>query len=368
MQEHIRLETGPLLHAGLFRTENGDHLFLTIHHLVVDAVSWRILFEDFSTAYKQAVSGESIKLPQKTDSYLTYSQRIADYSKSRQVQREAAYWDECENRHIQPVPKDNDAASNTFIDTEVIDFELSRHHTELLLTAAHKAYSTEMNDILLTALGLSLQKWTGNNQFKISMEGHGRESYLEDIDISRTVGWFTSIYPVWLDMRDSDHKDKEERLGHLIKQTKDMLHRIPHKGAGYGVLKYISKRWGSQKNSPEISFNYLGQFDQDIQSNAFEVSDIKPGNEISPNWERPYALDISGAVSSGCLNMHIIYNRVQFEEKTIKTFSRHFKQTLENIIEHCTGKENREWSASDFTDEDLTLNELNEIMGAVNKL
>ncbi|MEC2058116.1 non-ribosomal peptide synthetase [Bacillus stercoris] len=368
MQEHMRLETGPLLHAGLFRTENGDHLFLTIHHLVVDAVSWRILFEDFSTAYKQAVSGESIQLPQKTDSYLTYSQKIADYSKSRQVQREAAYWDECENRHIQPVPKDNDAAPNTFIDTEMIDFELSRHHTELLLTAVHKAYSTEMNDILLTALGLALQQWTGNNQFKISMEGHGRESYLDDIDISRTVGWFTSIYPVWLDMSDSEHKNNDERLGHLIKQTKDMLHRIPHKGVGYGVLKYISKKWDSEKNSPEISFNYLGQFDQDIQSKAFEVSDIKPGNEISPNWERPYVLDISGAISSGCLNLHIIYNRLQFEENTIQTFARHFEQTLQNIIEHCTGKESREWSASDFTDEDLTLDELNEIMGAVNKL
>ncbi|MCY8377326.1 amino acid adenylation domain-containing protein [Bacillus inaquosorum] len=368
MQEHMRLETGPLLHAGLFRTENGDHLFLTIHHLVVDAVSWRILFEDFSTAYKQAVSGETIKLPQKTDSYLTYSQRIADYSKSRQMQREAAYWDKRENRHIQPIPKDNDAAPNTFKYTEVIDFELSRHHTELLLTAVHKAYSTEMNDILLTALGLALQQWTGYDQFKISMEGHGRESYLEDIDISRTVGWFTSIYPVWLDMSHSDHKNKDERLGHLIKQTKDMLHRIPHKGAGYGVLKYTNKKWGSEKGSPDISFNYLGQFDQDIQSKAFEVSDIKPGNEISPEWVRPYALDISGAVSSGCLNMHMIYNRLQLEKKTIQTFAGHFKQTLENIIEHCTGKENREWSASDFTDEDLTLDELSEIMGAVNKL
>ncbi|MCY9030785.1 non-ribosomal peptide synthetase [Bacillus inaquosorum] len=368
MQEHMRLETGPLLHAGLFRTENGDHLFLTIHHLVVDAVSWRILFEDFSTAYKQAVSGETIKLPQKTDSYLTYSQSIADYSKSRQMQREAAYWDERENRHIQPIPKDNEAAPNTFKDTEVIDFNLSRHHTELLLTAANKAYSTEMNDILLTALGLALQQWTGYDQFKISMEGHGRESYLEDIDISRTVGWFTSIYPVWLDMSHSDHKNKDERLGHLIKQTKDMLHRIPHKGAGYGVLKYTNKKWDSEKGSPDISFNYLGQFDQDIQSKAFEVSDIKPGNEISPNWERPHALDISGAVSSGCLNMHMIYNRLQFEKKTIQTFAGHFKQTLENIIEHCTGKENREWSASDFTDEDLTLDELSEIMGAVNKL
>ncbi|MFP7234280.1 amino acid adenylation domain-containing protein [Bacillus subtilis] len=368
MQEEIRLETGPLLRAGLFRAENGDHLFLTIHHIVVDAVSWRILFEDFSTAYKQAVSGESIKLPQKTDSYLTYSQRITEYSKNRQMKREEAYWDERVNRHIQPIPKDNEAAPNTFKDTEVIDFNLSRRHTELLLTAANKAYSTEMNDILLTALGLALQQWTGYDQFKISMEGHGREAYLEDIDISRTVGWFTSIYPVWLDMRNSDYKSKDERLGYLIKQTKDMLHRIPYKGAGYGVLKYINKKWGSEKDSPEISFNYLGQFDQDIQSKAFEVSDIKPGNEISPNWERPHALDISGAISSGCLNMHIIYNRLQFEKKTIQTFAGHFQQTLQNIIEHCTGKENREWSASDFTDEDLTLDELSEIMGAVNKL
>ncbi|MCY8308650.1 amino acid adenylation domain-containing protein [Bacillus vallismortis] len=368
MQEHFRLETGPLLRAALFRTENGDHLFLTIHHLVIDAVSWRILFEDFSTAYKQAVTGESIQLPHKTDSYLTYSQRIADYSKSRQMQREAAYWDERENRHIEVIPKDNETAPNTFKETEVIDFELSRYHTERLLTAVHKAYSTEMNDILLTALGLALQQWTGSDRFKISMEGHGREAYLEDIDISRTVGWFTSIYPIWLDMSDSEHKNRDERLGHLIKQTKDMLHRIPHKGAGYGVLKYISKRWGSETNSPEISFNYLGQFDQDIQSKAFEVSDIKPENEISPNWERPYTLDISGAVSSGILSMHIIYSSLQFEEKTIQTFGGYFKQALENIIEHCTDKENREWSASDFTDEDLTLDELSEIMGAVNKL
>ncbi|MCY8027883.1 amino acid adenylation domain-containing protein [Bacillus sonorensis] len=368
MQQQIRLETGPMLHAGLFRAQDGDHLFLTIHHLVIDAVSWRILFEDFSIAYEQAVSGEPIVLPQKTDSYLTYSRKVADYSGSRRLHREIAYWNDRENRHIKPIPKDHDVASNTFKDTQVIDVELSRQDTELLLTAVNKAYSTETNDILLSALGLALQKWTGNDEFKISMEGHGREAYLDDIDISRTVGWFTSIYPVWLDISEFDQTDKDEWLGRHIKQTKDMLHRIPHKGTGYGVLKYMNNLWGSEQSNPEISFNYLGQFDQDIQSKAFEVSDIKTGNEISPDWERPYVLDISGAVSSGCLNMHIIYNRFQFNEKTIRAFASHFKHALENIIQHCAGKEKREWSAADFTDEDLTLDELSEIMGAVNKL
>ncbi|MCY8981666.1 fengycin non-ribosomal peptide synthetase FenD [Bacillus halotolerans] len=368
IQQTIRLETGPLLHAGLFKAEDGDHLFLTIHHLVIDAVSWRILFEDFSIAYEQAVSGKPIVLPEKTDSYFTYAQTLADYSKSRRLQREIAYWNEREDRHIERIPKDHSITSNSFKDTEVIDFELSREDTELLLTGANNAYNTETNDILLTALGLALQEWTGLDHFKISMEGHGREDYLDNIDINRTVGWFTSIYPVWLDMSNSDYTDEGERLGRHIKQTKDMLHRIPHKGAGYGVLKYINKIWDSEYSDPEISFNYLGQFDQDVQSKAFEISDIKTGNEISPDWERPYVLDISGAVSSGCLHMHIIYNRLQFKKQTIQALADHLKHALENMIQHCTGKENREWSAADFTDEDLTLEDLSEIMGAVNKL
>ncbi|MCY8522390.1 condensation domain-containing protein, partial [Bacillus atrophaeus] len=113
---------------------------------------------------------------------------------------------------------------------------------------------------------------------------------------------------------------------------------------------------------------YLGQFDQDIQMNSFEVSPVQTGDEISPDWERPYILDISGAVSSGCLKMHIVYNRYQYEAQTIQTFAGHFKRILEDIIRHCAAKENREWSAADFSDEELTLEDLSEIMGAVNKL
>lgn len=93
-----------------------------------------------------------------------------------------------------------------------------------------------------------------------------------------------------------------------------MMRRIPHKGAGYGVLKYISKLWEeTESDAPEISFNYLGQFDREIRSSGFGVSPVKAGNEVSPDWERPYTLDISGSVSSECLSMHVVYNRFQYQ-------------------------------------------------------
>ncbi len=151
------------------------------------------------------------------------------------------------------------------------------------------------------------------------MEGHGREEHLEHLDISRTIGWFTSIYPVLVDASFQDQPDDGERLGYHIKRTKDMMRRIPHKGAGYGVLKYISKLWGeTESDSPEISFNYLGQFDREIRSSGFGVSPVKAGNEVSPDWERPYTLDISGSVSSECLSMHVVYNRFQYQKKRLK--------------------------------------------------
>ncbi|MCY9107205.1 amino acid adenylation domain-containing protein [Bacillus atrophaeus] len=371
IQQNIQLETGPLLHAGLFRASDGDHLLLAIHHLVIDGVSWRILFEDFEIGYEQALAGKPIVFPQKTDSFHDYAHQLAAYSDTRGLFREIDYWTEREKQHVERLPRDYTVSSNKLKDTNVIDFELSRQDTEQLLTSVNKAYTTDTNDILLAALGLSLQEWTGYDHLKISMEGHGRESYLDNIDLSRTVGWFTSIYPVLLDMDVSEHTDEKERLGYHIKRTKDMMRRIPHKGVGYGVLKYVSGIWnetGNISNSPEISFNYLGQFDQDIQMNSFEVSPVQTGDEISPDWERPYILDISGAVSSGCLKMHIVYNRYQYEAQTIQTFAGYFKRILEDIIRHCAAKENREWSAADFSDEELTLEDLSEIMGAVNKL
>ncbi|MDW6053711.1 amino acid adenylation domain-containing protein [Bacillus paralicheniformis] len=369
IQKSIQLQTGPLVAAGVFRGSDGDHLLLVIHHLVIDGVSWRILFEDLTAGYKQALAGKEIVLPEKTDSYQTYAKRLTDYATSRQLLREIDYWTEREKTRVEPLPKDAETITNLLQDTDTIDIRLTKQETERLLTAVNKPYTTDTNDILLAALGLALHKWTGNDRFKISLEGHGREAHLEDIDISRTVGWFTSIYPVLLDASLPESADDHERFGYHIKRTKDMLRRIPYKGVGYGVLKYIGGMWEPEDfQRPDISFNYLGQFDEDIKSSGFRVSPVKAGHEISPDWERPHLLDISGAVSSECLVMHFVYNRLQYEKETVQALADHVQFFLKTIIKHCTEKENHEKSATDFTDEDLTLEELSDIMGAVNKL
>ncbi|QBG56334.1 non-ribosomal peptide synthetase [Bacillus amyloliquefaciens] len=369
IQHSIRLETGPLVSAGLFHAADGDHLLLSVHHLVIDGVSWRILFEDLTACYRLALEGKEAALPAKTDSYQTYAMQISDYAKSRRLLQEADYWSEREEAAVEPLPKDARTSSNLLKDTDVMTITLTKQETEQLLTEANRAYTTETGELLLAALSLALNRWTGNETFKISMEGHGREEHLEHLDISRTIGWFTSIYPVLVDTSFQDQADDSERLGYHIKRTKDMMRRIPHKGAGYGVLKYISKFWEeTESDTPEISFNYLGQFDREIRSSGFDVSPVKAGNEISPDWERPYTLDISGSVSSECLSMNVVYNRFQYQKETIEVLTEHFHTFLKQIIAHCTGKEEREWSAADFSDEELTLEDLSDIMGAVNKL
>ncbi|MDY8121009.1 condensation domain-containing protein, partial [Paenibacillus polymyxa] len=165
----------------------------------------------------------------------------------------------------------------------------SEAETEQLLKQTHQAYRTEINDLLLTALGMTVQEWTGMEAIRINLEGHGREQILEDVDISRTVGWFTSQFPVVLPMTPGN------TLGRRIKQVKEELRQIPNKGMGYGLLRYLGNQedvWW--KESPEVSFNYLGQFDQDLENSGLSSSSYSSGESESQRHERSYVLDING--------------------------------------------------------------------------
>nr|WP_054403824.1 non-ribosomal peptide synthetase [Paenibacillus solani] len=197
VQQAMNLETGPLMQLGLFRTGSGDHLLIAIHHLVVDGVSWRILLEDFAAGYEQRLRGEAVALPGKTHSYRTWSERMRIYAESRELLREAAYWRQEEGAKVKPLPKDGEGAgARTWASSTNIAISLSETETKNLLTGTHHAYKTEINDVLLAALGLAIQEWTGHETLALHLEGHGREEVLDDVDVTRTVGWFTSIYPV----------------------------------------------------------------------------------------------------------------------------------------------------------------------------
>ncbi|MEW9702958.1 condensation domain-containing protein, partial [Paenibacillus sp. SI8] len=358
IQSSIRLDEGPFMRLGLFRCKEGDHLLIAIHHLVVDGVSWRILFEDLATAYEQAVKKEPIRLPQKTDSFRLWAEQLADYANSPFMESERAYWEQIEQVEYQPLPKDFAELESLIGDSETVTVKWTEQETELLLKQAHRAYRTDINDLLLAALGMAVHDWTKAERVVVSLEGHGREAILPDIDISRTVGWFTSQYPVVLDM------SGEQDVSRRIKMIKEGLRSIPQKGIGYGILRYLAEscKMMSYGAEPEISFNYLGQFDQDLQSQSMQGSPYSSGDEISKNTKRTYVLDINGLISEGVLSLTISYSSKQYRRETMERLTELFHTSLQEVVDHCVTKEGVELTPSDLSIKRITAEELEQIV------
>jgi non-ribosomal peptide synthase protein (TIGR01720 family) len=361
IQRSMDLYNGPLVKVGLFKTKEGDHLLIAIHHLVVDGVSWRIILEDLDIGYRQALNNDEIKFSNKTDSFKDWAQRLDEYANSPELLKEINYWTNLEKTETIPLPKDREIEERRYMNNNSVKIELSIEETEKMLKRVNHAYNTEVNDILLTALGLAVREWTGNDKVLISLEGHGREEIIKDIDISRTVGWFTTQYPVVLDV--SGQLD----ISRMIKSVKENIRQIPNKGIGYGILKYLTlpenKADLNFNLNPEISFNYLGQFNQDNVDNLFGVSDIPAGESTGPNYKSEYCIDINGGtVEGGKLELNFSYNQGEYEKSTIEGVAVSFKKHLVNIITHCAEMDYSEATLSDFTVDDLNMDEFEDVL------
>ncbi|MCY8340416.1 lichenysin non-ribosomal peptide synthetase LicA [Bacillus haynesii] len=357
IQSSIDLTEGPLLKAAIFKTDQGDHLLIVIHHLVVDGISWRILLEDFAAGYAQAEKGEPIILQEKTHSFAEYADRLKEYAGSKAFAKEIGYWQEIEQAETAALPKDDEAEDKRMRHTKTAEFSLSKEETEQLMTKVHEAYSTEMNDILLTALGLALKEWTGQEDFIICLEGHGREDIIDGLNISRTVGWFTSQFPVLIQMGHS------EDIGYQIKQIKEELRHIPNKGIGYGIYRYLTEEGKeAQPIKYDISFNYLGQFTEMTDSGLFTRSTLPSGDPLSQETEKPNVLDIVGYIENGILTMSIAYHSLEYKESTVAAVAASFKTYLLQLIGHCLERDGGELTPSDLGDDELTLEELDKLM------
>ncbi|WP_186314856.1 non-ribosomal peptide synthetase [Bacillus pumilus] len=359
VQASISLAEGPLVKPAIFRTDQGDHLLLAVHHLVIDGVSWRIFLEDFMALYEQSKRGEILTLPEKTHSFQEYAQKLTEYAMSDELLSERAYWKKVLAHSVTPLQKDHVTEDQRMLHTQTIRFTLSEEETRSLLTDVHEAYQTDINDILLTALGLSMKEWTGEDRHFIHLEGHGREDILPAVNVSRTIGWFTSMYPVLLDMSHADD------LSYQIKYLKEELRHIPNKGIGYGILKYLTpdkmKDAISFDLAPDISFNYLGQFDEQI-TGELSRSTWDSGKSLSPESEKPHALDIVGFVEQAKLHVTISYHQLEFEERTMEQFKDLLEKNVKTLISHCVSQEETQMTPSDVGDEELTMDELEKLM------
>lgn len=357
IQTSIDLEKGPLFKVALFRGLKVDRILLVIHHLVVDGVSWRILFEDLSTLYQQFLSGQTLRLPLKTESFHSWQQEQLQYALSEEFKKEEPYWSSVASAEISPLPKDYQVENNLVKDAVTDSFLLDEELTNLLLTKCHKAYGTDINDILLTALSLSLNEIFEMDRVLVMLEGHGREYIGRDVDVSRTVGWFTTMYPVIFNM------DYQSNLIRQLIEVKENLHRVPNKGIGYGILRFLTKN--IDRPNPEIIFNYLGDFGSGIKTDGgeelFEFDGGYHGKSISGERSRDAVLDFSGMIASGQLRFSIVYNAKHYSSSTIKVLIKSFQQQLKALIRQLSQEQKIHLSPVDLTYKGLSVEELQEL-------
>ncbi|MCR8984752.1 amino acid adenylation domain-containing protein [Brevibacillus laterosporus] len=363
LQSSIELQTGPLVKVGLFKSVDGDHLLFVIHHLVVDGVSWRIILEDFAKAYQQIQKGEEITLPKKTDSFKQWAEQITAYNKNQRLKKEYAYWRKTVQTPVSSLPVDAVVHQNRIIDTKTQSFRLDPEKTDQLLRHIHQAYNTQVNDVLLAALGLAIKEWSGLDKILLDLEGHGREDILPEMDISRTVGWFTSIYPVLLST------ERAEDLEYQIKFAKQSLRQIPKNGIGYGILRY-----GSEENEDEsldytspISFNYLGQFDQDMPEHLGQISPHYTGEAISKAYNRKHSLEFIGMVARGQFTLSLTYNSKEYQEETMLQLLTSLKKNVLSIIEHCMKKEETTVTPSDLGYSKMSIEGLSKLQNLLSR-
>ncbi|MFC0008149.1 condensation domain-containing protein, partial [Micromonospora siamensis] len=313
-QASLRLDTGPLLRAVVFRGgSQPPRLLLTVHHLVVDGVSWRILLSDLQAGYRQVAAGEPVRLEAATSSFQYWAQRLVGHVAAGGLDAELEYWSQVSAADPR-LPVDAQAA-NTAGAVREVSVRLDARRTDLLLRRVPAVYRTQINDVLVAALGRVLARWTGRDRLLIGMEGHGREELFDDVDVTRTVGWFTTHFPVPLHVPEQGSAAEPDwRI--LIRAVKSQLRRVPGHGLGYDALRWLSGpdqpgavlRGDAQ---PQISFNYLGQFDTAGSATGGGLITGQRagiGQDHSEAGERPYLLDVAGSVLNGHLDIVFAYN------------------------------------------------------------
>ena len=348
-QASLELAKSPQVRAVLFYLGNDEwRLLLAIHHLAVDGVSWRILLEDFHAAYTQIRGGMPVRLPRKTTSFRKWAEKLAEAAETETTRGETEYWLSVARAERHPIPVDAamTADENTRESAESVTVTLNSEQTTQLLRDVSKAYRTQINDVLLTALARAFQRWTGDSSLVVDLESHGRDAVTDRVDVSRTVGWFTSAYPVRLELPSA--KD----LGESLKTVKEQLRRVPRNGTGYGLLRYLGSeetRQALSSSAPEISFNYLGQFDQSLaQATAFSMAGEPRGQEHSPSSLRRNLLEFNGNVSGGQLHFTCVYSRSMHRRATIERLLAEFAEELRALIAHCVTPDIGGFTPSDF--------------------
>ncbi|BCR24637.1 non-ribosomal peptide synthetase [Aquipseudomonas alcaligenes] len=300
---------------GLYLTQPGqaDRLLLSIHHLVVDGVSWRVLLEDLQRACLQLASGLAVQLPSKTSAFKIWGERLAGWN----VDAQLPYWQAQQTGGELPLQSQEAGTEGT---RKRIELSLEAGFTRELLQAGQRAYRLRADELLLTALSRVLCSWSEQPALTLHLESHGRAPLFEDIDLSRSVGWFTSLYPVRL--------QPEAELAASLKAIKEQLRAVPNLGLGFGLL---AQQGQLTERAPQLLFNYLGQFDQG--EGGLRLREGGLWREADAPMDA--ALVINAEQRGGALQLYIDFNPAQLARTTLEGVVTRLQDELRAIAQHC---------------------------------
>ena len=358
-QSNLDIASGPIVEVLWFDLgERPGRLLFVIHHLAVDAVSWRVIMEDFWKAYESLARGGKISLPAKTTSFRQWATQLIDYAHSPAVRKELDNWLTVDSGAAGPVTLDLSGGENLVAAMDTVTIKLSEEETRALIHETPKAYQTQINEVLLTALALALRQSTGKPFVRIDLEGHGREPLFENVDLTRTVGWFTTMFPVQLDVRSEDP-------GQALKSVKEQLRRIPNRGLTYGLLRYCSNdacviKQLTEIPNADVSFNYLGQY---ASTAALEST----GSMRGPRNRRHHLIEIDGAIYGGQLTLQWGYSTNHHRRLTIERLAADFNAQLSSLIAHCSSSQAGGLTPSDFAKARISQKDLDKLVATVSK-
>jgi amino acid adenylation domain-containing protein/non-ribosomal peptide synthase protein (TIGR01720 family) len=366
-QASLDLVRGPILRAVLFEGDAWEpqRLFIAVHHLAVDGVSWRILLEDLETALGQLSRGQAVALPAKTTSYRQWAERLAGYAASDALRGEMEHWTAAERDAAAPLRRDLDGAC-TADSVRTLGLSFDEDETRALLQDVPAAYHTQINDVLLAALAQALTGWTGGRAVAVTLEGHGREDLFEGVDLSRTTGWFTSLFPVVLPAPVGGPGDH-------LKRVKELLRDVPTRGVGYGVLRHLCPDARVRERlaalpAPEVAFNYLGQFDGTLNDEAmFAPAPVRRGPDHAATGRPAHLIEINGNVRGGRLVLGWSYSAAVHAPQTVQRLADAYAAALRALIEHCLSPQAGGYTPSDFAAAGLSQEELDDLMAELSE-
>lgn len=360
----LSLTEGPLIQVALFYCGQHipDRLLIVLHHMVWDIASERILCEDSQTVYRQLERNEPVTLPPKTTSFKHWAEQLTRYAQSAAIKQEATRWLDQARTPFAPIPLDypGDVSDITETSWNVVMHALTIEETSALFHDVQQTHRIQINEVLLTALLQTLNRWTGEHTLLLELEGQGREVAFPETDLSRTVGWFTTVFPMMLHMEQGSSQDQ------MLKSIKEQLRSVANEGLGYGVLRYmgddpvLAEQLRAQPH-PQVFFYYLGHqavADLDMFSYAPELI----GRTRTMRGSVHALIEIRVVIASGQLQVLWSYSDQLHNQSTIQQLATNFLEDLRAIIRYCQTAEAGGLTPSDFPDAELNQSELDDIL------